>query len=470
MRRTKIICTLGPATASLEKVGALIRAGMDVARLNFSHSTPATHAQFAQWVRQAAREIGRPVALLQDLAGPKIRTGGLRAHRAVTLRQGQRFWLTAETVEGSSRRVSISYPHLARDARRGDTILLDDGLIELRVLGRKEKELETEVIQGGLLQEHKGVNLPGVRLRVEALTEKDKTDLAFGIDLGVDYIALSFVRRAADVLRVKQLLRRRRSSIPVLAKLEKPEAIGNLDAILEASDGVMVARGDLGVEMAPERVPLIQKRIIQRAAQMRLPVITATQMLESMTQNLRPTRAEASDVANAILDGTDAVMLSGETASGRHPIEAVEMMARIAEEADQARPEISSRRRGRTLDIAETVCESVVHAAQILKVRAIVAFTRSGSTAQLISKYRPTRPVYAFCHEESIARRAALYWGVVPLVLPLELNTEATLAAAEAELLRRRVVSRGDVLAVVAGSPGRPGQTNQMKLVRVGAV
>ena len=470
MRRTKIICTLGPAVASLEKVGALIRAGMDVARLNFSHGTPESHAQFARWVRQAAREIGRPVALLQDLAGPKIRTGGLRAHRAVTLRRGQRFWLTAETVEGSSRRVSISYPHLARDARRGDTILLDDGLIELRVLGRKEKELETEVIQGGLLQEHKGVNLPGVRLRVEALTEKDKTDLAFGIDLGVDYIALSFVRRAADVLRVKQLLRRRRSSIPVLAKLEKPEAIGNLDAILEASDGVMVARGDLGVEMAPERVPLIQKRIIQRAAQMRLPVITATQMLESMTQNLRPTRAEASDVANAILDGTDAVMLSGETASGRHPIEAVEMMARIAEEADQARPEISSRRRGRTLDIAETVCESVVHAAQILKVRAIVAFTRSGSTAQLISKYRPTRPVYAFCHEESIARRAALYWGVVPLVLPLELNTEATLAAAEAELLRRRVVSRGDVLAVVAGSPGRPGQTNQMKLVRVGAV
>ena len=469
MRRTKIICTLGPATASLEKIRELIRAGMDVARLNFSHGTPETHARFAQWVRQASRDVGRPVALLQDLGGPKIRTGALGGRRSVALRQGQRFWLTAKETEGSSRRVSISYPHLARDVRRGNKILLDDGLIELRVVGKKGDEVETEVVQGGLLKEHKGVNLPGVRLRVEALTEKDEADLAYGIGLGVDYVALSFVRRAGDVRRVKQILKGRKAAIPVIAKLEKPEAIENLDAILAVSDGVMVARGDLGVEMAPERVPLIQKRIIQRAAQMRLPVITATQMLESMTLHLRPTRAEASDVANAILDGTDAVMLSGETASGRHPIEAVEMMARIAEEADQTRPETDLRRRGRSLDIAETVCESVVHAAQILKVRAIIAFTRSGSTAELISKYRPSRPVYAFCHEERIACRAALYWGVVPLVLPLELDADSTLAEAEAELLRRRLISPGDVLAVVAGSPGKPGQTNQMKLVRVGA-
>ena len=469
MRRTKIICTLGPATGSLEKIRELIRAGMDVARLNFSHGTPETHARFAQWVRQASRDVGRPVALLQDLGGPKIRTGTLGARRSVALQEGQRFWLTAEETEGSSRRVSISYPHLARDVRRGNKILLDDGLIELRVVGKKGDEVETEVVQGGLLKEHKGVNLPGIRLRVEALTEKDEADLAYGIGLGVDYVALSFVRRAGDVRRVKQILKGRKAAIPVIAKLEKPEAIENLDSILAVSDGVMVARGDLGVEMAPERVPLIQKRIIQRAAQMRLPVITATQMLESMTLHLRPTRAEASDVANAILDGTDAVMLSGETASGRHPIEAVEMMARIAEEADQTRPETDLRRRGRSLDIAETVCESVVHAAQILKVRAIIAFTRSGSTAELISKYRPSRPVYAFCHEERIACRAALYWGVVPLVLPLELDADSTLAEAEAELLRRRLISRGDVLAVVAGSPGRPGQTNQLKLVRVGA-
>jgi pyruvate kinase len=469
MRRTKIICTLGPATNSLQMVRELIRSGMDVARLNFSHGTPEIHARFAQWVRQAARQLGKPVALLQDLAGPKIRTGPLRGHRPVSLRTSQRFWLVAETVVGSSRRVSVTFPHLARDARLGDKILLDDGSIELRVCGKKGKDVETEVVYGGVLREHKGVNLPGVRLRVDALTEKDERDLAFGIELGVDYIALSFVRRAADVTRLKQILRRRKAMIPVIAKLEKPEAIGDLEAILAVSDGVMVARGDLGVEMAPERVPLIQKRIIQRASQVRLPVITATQMLESMTKNPRPTRAEASDVANAILDGTDAVMLSGETASGRHPIEAVRMMARIAEEADQARQETMHRRRSRIVSIAEAICESVVHAAQTLKVRAIVAFTRSGATAKLISKYRPPRPVYAFCHDEGIANRVALYWGTIPLVLPLELDVDATLAAAEAELLRLRVVSRGDILAVVAGSPGKPGQTNEMKLVRVGA-
>ncbi|HWP85446.1 MAG TPA: pyruvate kinase [Terriglobia bacterium] len=469
MRRTKMVCTLGPATASLEKIRELIRAGMDVARLNFSHGTAENHARCAQWVRQASREAGRFVALLQDLGGPKIRTGPLRAHRAVRLRPGQRLWLTAAETAGSSRRLSVSYPRLASDVRPGDRLLLDDGLIELRVLRKQGGEVETEVLQGGLLGERKGVNLPGVPLRVPALTAKDEADLAVGIELGVDYVALSFVRRAADLEQLKRILKRRGASIPVLAKLEKPEAIENLDAILAASDGVMVARGDLGVEMAPERVPLLQKRIIQRATQARLPVITATQMLESMTVNLQPTRAEASDVANAIFDGTDAVMLSGETASGQHPIEAARMMARIAEEADQSRRDAEFHRRGRARNIAETICESVVHAAQRLNVKAIVAFTRSGSTARLISKYRPSRPVYAFCHDERIACRAALYWGVLPLVMPLEQDAEATLAAAQAELLRRRFVARGDVLAVVAGSPGKPGQTNRMHLVRVGA-
>ena len=469
MRRTKIICTLGPATASLDKVRDLIRAGMDVARLNFSHGTWEEHARFAQWVRQASRQLGRPVALLQDLCGPKIRTGVLRNHRGVSLRKGQKFRLTANEITGSSRRVSISYTHLAREVHRGDTILLDDGLIDLRVVSKKGSEVETEVIEGGLLREHKGVNLPGVALHVQSLTEKDEADLGFGIDLNVDYVALSFVRRAEDVRRVKRILKRRNAAIPVLAKLEKPEAVKNLDSILEASDGIMVARGDLGVEMAPEQVPLIQKKMILRAAEMRVPVITATQMLESMTVNLRPTRAEASDIANAIFDGTDAVMLSGETASGRHPIEAVQMMARIAEQADQTRQEKEIRRRGRPIRIAETICESVVHATQLLKVQAIVAFTRSGATAELISKYRPPRPVVAFCHDERVACRASLYWGVIPLVMPLELDHETMLAAAEEELLRRKLIARGDILAVVAGSPGRPGQTNQMKLIRVGA-
>src|SRR3990172_79341 len=469
LRRAKIVCTLGPASSSPEMVERLLRAGMDVARLNFSHGTHNEHAARMTAVRKASGELQRPVAILADLQGPKIRTGRLEGGKPVSLRAGQPFSIPTAKALGNSAGVSTNYSRLPEEVRKGDRILLADGLIELRVLGAQGTTVRCEVVNGGELGENKGINLPGVRLKIPALTPKDRTDLAFALEQNVNYVAVSFVRTAADVRAAKSAITRAGKNTPVIAKLEKPEAIDNLDAILAVADGVMVARGDLGVEMAPERVPLIQKRIIQRAAQMRLPVITATQMLESMTLHLRPTRAEASDVANAILDGTDAVMLSGETASGRHPIEAVEMMARIAEEADQTRPETDLRRRGRSLDIAETVCESVVHAAQILKVRAIIAFTRSGSTAELISKYRPSRPVYAFCHEERIACRAALYWGVVPLVLPLELDADSTLAEAEAELLRRRLISPGDVLAVVAGSPGKPGQTNQMKLVRVGA-
>lgn len=469
MRRTKIVCTLGLATKSLNHVRDLIRAGMDVARLNFSHGTLDQHARFVQWVRQAGEELDRPIAILQDLAGPKIRTGMLRGHHPVHLQQGQKLKLTAANVDGSSRRISISYDGLARDVKKGYTVLLDDGLIELRVLGASGQEVETEVVQGGLLKEHKGVNLPAVGLHVQALTPKDETDLLAGIKLGVDYVALSFVRKAVDVRRIKSLISQAKAHIPVLAKLEKPEAIDNLNAILKTSDGVMVARGDLGVEMSPEKVPLIQKKIIHQAATARIPVITATQMLESMTIHLRPTRAEASDVANAIFDGTDAVMLSAETASGRHPVEAVQMMARIAEQVDQTPKEFILRRRRQRLDIAETVCESVVHAAQMLNVKAIVVFTRSGSTARLISKYRPACPVYAFCHDIGVARRAMLYWGVVPFVLPLLSEADDTLAQAEIELRRRRLVSKRDILAVVAGSPGRPGQTNVMKLIRAGA-
>jgi len=467
-RRTKIVCTLGPATGSLEAIRELIRAGMDVARLNFSHGTHEQHALMANWVRQAAKEAGRSVALLQDLAGPKIRTGLLRGRRPVSLKAGQRLRLTPAEIQGSSRQVSVSYPRLAQEVRKGDRILLSDGLIELRVLGTSGSDVETEVINGGVLGERKGVNLPGVKLSIESLTPKDEEDLDFGVQLGVDYIALSFVRKARDVRRVKTLLAQRKASIPVVAKLEKPEAIENLDSILDVSDGVMVARGDLGVEMPLEQVPLIQKDIIQKASATRIPVITATQMLESMIQNPRPTRAEASDVANAIFDGTDAVMLSAETSAGQYPIRAVETMARIAQQADQKSEESSFRRRGARPDIAETISESVVHAAFTLTAQAIVVFTRSGSTARLISKYRPPCPVYAFCHEEHVARRAALYWGVVPIPMALTLDTDSTIAQAEAELLRRNVVAQGDIVAIAAGDPGKPGQTNLMKLIRVG--
>jgi len=467
-RRTKIVCTLGPATRSLPAIRNLIRAGMDMARLNFSHGTQEEHAQTAAWVRQAAVEARRPIAILQDLAGPKIRTGLLRGRRPVTLRAGQRLRLTPEQIPGWSRLVSVTYPRLAQEVRKGDRILLTDGLIELRVLGTSQGEVETEIVNGGVLGEHKGVNLPGSRLSIESVTPKDEDDLAFGVRLGVDYVAISFVRRARDVRRVKALLAGMNARIPVIAKLEKPEAVRNLDSILAASDGIMVARGDLGVEMPLERVPLIQKEMIEKAGAARIPVITATQMLESMTQNPRPTRAEASDVANAILDGTDAVMLSAETASGRYPVQAVETMVRIARQADQKNEENLDRRRMKRPDIAETISESVVHAAHTLSVRAIVVFTRSGSTARLISKYRPPCPVYAFCHDDSIANRAALYWGVSPIAMPLEEGQDTTIAQAEAELLRRKQVAPGDTLAIAAGAPGQPGQTNLMKLIRVG--
>jgi pyruvate kinase len=441
---------------------------MDMARLNFSHGTQEEHAQTAAWVRQAAVEARRPIAILQDLAGPKIRTGLLRGRRPVTLRAGQRLRLTPEQIPGWSRLVSVTYPRLAQEVRKGDRILLTDGLIELRVLGTSQGEVETEIVNGGVLGEHKGVNLPGSRLSIESVTPKDEDDLAFGVRLGVDYVAISFVRRARDVRRVKALLAGMNARIPVIAKLEKPEAVRNLDSILAASDGIMVARGDLGVEMPLERVPLIQKEMIEKAGAARIPVITATQMLESMTQNPRPTRAEASDVANAILDGTDAVMLSAETASGRYPVQAVETMVRIARQADQKNEENLDRRRMKRPDIAETISESVVHAAHTLSVRAIVVFTRSGSTARLISKYRPPCPVYAFCHDDSIANRAALYWGVSPIAMPLEEGQDTTIAQAEAELLRRKQVAPGDTLAIAAGAPGQPGQTNLMKLIRVG--
>jgi len=469
-RRTKIVCTLGPATRSLPAIRSLIRAGMDMARLNFSHGTREEHAQTAAWVRQAAEEARRPIAILQDLAGPKIRTGLLRGRRPVTLRAGQRLRLTPEQIPGWTRLVSVTYPRLAQEVRKGDRILLTDGLIELRVLGTSGGEVETEIVNGGVLGEHKGVNLPGSRLSIESVTPKDEDDLAFGVRLGVDYVAISFVRRARDVRRVKALLAEMGAQIPVIAKLEKPEAVRNLDSILAASDGIMVARGDLGVEMPLERVPLIQKEMIGKAGAARIPVITATQMLESMTQNPRPTRAEASDVANAILDGTDAVMLSAETASGRYPIQAVETMVSIARQADQKNEENLGRRREQRPDIAETISESVVHAAHTLPVRAIVVFTRSGSTARLISKYRPPCPVFAFCHDESVAARAALYWGVVPIPLALEEDQETTIAQAEAELLRRKQVAPGDVVAIAAGAPGQPGQTNLMKLIRVGGL
>src|SRR5436309_6911703 len=333
-RHSKIVCTIGPVTCSPRMIDRLFAAGMDVARLNFSHGTHEEHAQHFALIRAASGKHEKPIAILADLQGPKIRTGALAGGGPVMLRAGQRFTITTAKVLGDSTQVSTTFTALPSEVHRGDRVLLSDGLIELRVEQVRDRQVICEVVNGGALGQHKGINLPGLKLRVPALTPKDRADLAFALKHGANYIAVSFVRRPEDVLLAKQLIRRAGKDTPVIAKLEKPEAIEKLDAILRATDGVMVARGDLGVEMSPERVPVVQKTIIKRAREFRKPVITATQMLESMTENPRPTRAEASDVANAIFDGSDAVMLSAETASGKYPVEAVDMMARIIEEAE----------------------------------------------------------------------------------------------------------------------------------------
>ncbi|HEU0028879.1 MAG TPA: pyruvate kinase [Ktedonobacterales bacterium] len=490
LRRTRIICTLGPASRSDERIEALARAGMDVARLNFSHGSQDEHAETIARVRRVEERLGRPIAILQDLQGPKIRTGELERHTPVTLRDGQPFTITTRAITGDSNAVSTTYNALPGDVNPGDRILLSDGAIELRVREVSGEDVRTEVIHGGALAEHQGINLPGVAVSAPALTEKDRADLAFGVRHRVDFIALSFVRRSEDVRTAKALIAEEMASqppaerpraprglhpsayaaeatIPLIAKLEKPEAIANLDSILLAADGVMVARGDLGVEMPLEQVPLLQKKIIQRANTMGLPVITATQMLESMVNHSRPTRAEASDVANAILDGSDAVMLSAETATGAYPVETVEVMARIALQAESACPRTRpSERRG---DPAQAVASAGYTLAREAGAKLIAVFTRTGASAQLMSKERPAMPIVAFTPFQSVYRRLALWWGVTPRFSELKGSTEALLAFADADLQRSGMAKPGDEVVVIGGMPiaGRA-RTNFVRLHRIG--
>ena len=471
-RHSKIVCTLGPATNSPRMIRRLIEAGMDVARLNFSHGTQETHAQSIAMVHAAAAELGKTVGILADLQGPKIRTGALAGGGTVTLRGGQQFIITTARILGDSTRVNTTFRPLPREVKSGDRILLSDGLIELRVEKVRGHEVICRVVNGGLLGEHKGINLPGVKLRVPALTPKDREDLRFALSHNVDFIAASFVRRPEDVLLAKALIRRAKKDTPVIAKLEKPEAIENLEGILRVSDGVMVARGDLGVEMNPETVPVVQKNIIARAREFRRPVITATQMLESMTQNPRPTRAEASDVANAIFDGSDAVMLSAESASGKYPIEAVSMMARIIHEAEASiqeypRPTTSQEQ----LKVAETVAELVCHASRELHMKLIAIFTHSGFTARLVSRYRPLVPIVAFSPEASTRRRMSLLWGVTSRGISDIKKIDGLAEVAEKRLLEERLVKKGDVIGIVAGTPmGIRGTTNFMKFHVIGSL
>jgi pyruvate kinase len=469
-RRAKIVCTIGPASNTESALRMLMHAGMDVARLNFSHGSHADHAKIIETLRRMASSEGRTICILQDLQGPKIRTGALRGHQPVTLKSGARVTITTRDVEGAADLISTTFKDLPREMQPGSRILLSDGRIELRVKAVRGEDIECEVINGGTLAEHQGINLPGAALSIPALTEKDRKDLEFGIKHGVDLVALSFVRSASDIRTARGIIAARNSDIPVFAKLEKPQALDQLEAILEAADGVMVARGDLGVEMPPEKVPVIQKYVIRRAAEWRKPVIIATQMLESMIENPRPTRAEASDVANAIFDGTDAVMLSGETASGRYPLEAVQMMAKIVVEAEENLAEFMQprRREHRRLSVSETICESIAHAAEDLDMAAIAVFTETGNTARMLSKHRPRSRIYAFSHMPAVCNRMNLLWGVQPVRRDHALSSEDMLSTAEQELLRSGRVKSGDVLGVVAGTQMASGSTNFMRLHVVG--
>jgi pyruvate kinase len=472
MRRTKIVCTIGPSTSSPEMIARLLDAGMDVARLNFSHGTHEDHAQRIRMLREAARNADRPLGILQDLQGPKIRTGKLEGGKSVQLRAGERFDITTHEIVGNAARVSTTYTELPHDVRPGDRILLSDGLIELRVIDSTEDEVHTTVVFGGELREHQGINLPGVNVSAPALTEKDIADLEFGLAQGVDYVAISFVRRAADLYDVKARIKAAGKNTPVCAKIEKPEALDDLAAILEVTDAIMVARGDLGVEMAAEQVPVVQKQLIDAATTAGVPVITATQMLDSMIRNPRPTRAEASDVANAIIDGTDAVMLSGETANGLFPIEAVQMMARIAEAAE------ASGRHGQHLVAPDPIraSRSVSHAisaaacaiVSVLPVRAIVPFTMTGRTALLIAHLRPIVPILAFTPSESVYNGLSLVWGVTPILCDYVERLDTLGQKVNEILIARGFVQLGDEVVVAGGHPiAARGATNFVKVLQI---
>ena len=470
-RRAKIVATLGPASNTEPVFRELVRAGLDVVRLNFSHGTHEEKFALIQMIRKVSREERKPLCILGDLQGPKIRTSKLKDHQPVLLKAGQRLTITPREVLGTAQMVGTTFKTLAENVEQGSRILLSDGLIELRVHEIQGDDVVCEIINGGMLGENKGINLPGIPVRVPSLTEKDDADLEFALKNGVDAIAVSFVRTAEDVRLVRNRVSAYGSETWIIAKLEKPQAIEHLDSILQVADGIMVARGDLGVEVPPERVPAIQKHIIRKASEYRKPVITATQMLESMIENPRPTRAEASDVANAIYDGTDAVMLSGESAVGKYPVEAVAMMGRIVTEAERTIKEQSVHQAPMVkshLSIAETICEATAHAAEDLDLRGIALFTESGTTARQLSKYHPQAPIFALSPVDVTINRLNLLWGTIPIRCPKVNSTEALVDLAERLLEQGGFVRSREVVAIVAGTRTKSGSTNFLRLHVIG--
>lgn len=472
-RQTKIVATVGPASDSAEMLNALMEAGADVFRLNFSHGDHRNKSEVIQHIRKISKERQRAVAILGDLQGPKIRTG-VMVDGMMQLVTGEEVTITTRDIEGKDRLIPTTYQQLPGDVTVGDTILLDDGLLELQVLSAEESEVRCRVIVGGPLKDRKGINLPGVKVSAPALTDKDIEDLEFCIAEEVDYIALSFVRTADDVVDLKNRLGASRASIGLIAKIEKPEAVENFDEILAVADGIMVARGDLGVEIRPEKVPLIQKSIIRRCNVAGKPVITATQMLESMIGNPRPTRAETSDVANAILDGTDAVMLSAETAAGQYPVEAIRLMVSVAGDVESD-PQLKASGFHPISDVKgyrelpEAIGQAACRTAEAVEAAAILAFTQTGSTAALVAKYRPGLPVYAVTPTQAVRRRMALYRGVRSIRVDIEGDTEAQILSVEKSVLGFGELDKGDVVVITMGSPvSDPGTTNLMKVHRLG--
>lgn len=464
MPRTKIVCTIGPACDSPEKIRQLIEEGMSVARLNFSHGTHAEHAEKIRIIREVSDETGRPVAILQDLCGPKIRVGKVKLP-GVQLKPGQPFVLTSEEVEGTEELASVSYPTLAEEVNPEDRILLADGMMELEVTKTSGNKVVCNVITGGFLTSNKGVNLPSGTLRIPSLTEKDRVDLAFGMEKEVDYVALSFVRRASDITEIKEIIEKAGKDIPVVAKIEKHEALLNLDEIMELTDGVMVARGDLGVETPLEHVPIIQKKIIRKANVMGKPVIVATQMLRSMVDSPRPTRAEANDVANAVLDGADAVMLSEETASGQYPVESVRYMRRIAKSAEERYPHKKYMALASRTEISDSVAYASCVLADHLSMAAIVAPTKSGFTAMQLSRFRPTCKIIAVSPDPVAVRRLALYWGCVGGLSAKAESTDDMLDQGAKFAMDAGYAKPGDKIVMTAGHPlWVKGTTNMLKV------
>jgi pyruvate kinase len=459
MRRTKIVCTIGPASASEKVLKGLIQSGMNVARLNFSHGDYNFHKQVIEKIRRIARRLNTPIAILQDLPGPKIRIGPVAENR-VRLRVGRPFVLTTRKILGSELAVTVTFAGLTRAVKKGDQILLGDGEIELEAVQVGKHEVKCRVIVGGILGSHKGIHFPKSSLNIRSLTRRDKQDLAFGIAQKVDFIALSFVRNADDVVYARREMKKHGSTIPIIAKIEKHEALDQIDGILEKVDGIMVARGDLGLEIAPEKIPAMQKMMIRKANNLGKPVITATQMLRSMVQNPRATRAEVADIANAVLDGTDALMLSEETASGDYPLEAVKTMAQVAQETEQIL-EPRYQFAGRVKSIPEAISFAAISLARDLHVEAFLIPTSSGSTARMIARYRPQHPIIAISPEPQTVKTLCLVWGVFPVPVKGFQSTDVMFQVAQEKALRLGCVKRGDLVVITAGLPlHQAGTTN----------